>query len=62
MENKVTLYIAAHRTGLKYFGKTERYFTQEDLQKYYHGSGIGWKKHGDDVTMEIYGIYIKVRS
>jgi len=63
MENKVTLYIATHRTGLKYFGKTERYFTQEDLQKYYHGSGIGWKKHlkkhGDDVTMEIYGIYKK---
>jgi len=60
--NKVTLYIATHnRTRKKYFGKTTCYFTQEDLQKYYHGSGIYWKKHlkkhGDDVTMEIYGIY-----
>jgi len=62
MKNKVTLYIATHNiTGLKYFGKTNRYFTQEDLQKYYHGSGIKWKQHLienlDDVTMEIYGIY-----
>ena len=63
-EQKVCLYIATHnKTGLKYFGKTTRYFTQEDLQKYYHGSGLYWKshldKHGDDVTMEIYGIYKK---
>jgi len=61
-ENKVTLYIATHnKTGLKYFGKTTRYFTEEDLQKYYHGSGKYWLrhlyKHGDDITMEIYGIY-----
>jgi len=62
MENKVTLYIATHnKTGLKYFGKTTRYFTEEDLQSKYHGSGKYWKrhlkKHGDDVTMKIYGIY-----
>lgn len=62
MENQVTLYIAIHnKTEKKYFGKTTRYFTEEDLQKYYHGSGVYWKnhlnKHGDDVTMEIYGIY-----
>ena len=62
MKNKVTLYIATHnKTGLKYFGKTTRYFTEEDLQKNYHGSGVYWKrhlkKHGDDVTMKIYGIY-----
>jgi len=62
MKNKVTLYIATHnKTGKKYFGKTTRYFTQEDLQEHYHGSGTYWKnylkKHSDDVTMEIYGIY-----
>jgi len=60
--NQVCLYIATHnKTGLKYFGKTTRYFTQEDLQSKYHGSGVYWnnhlKVHGDDVTMEIYGIY-----
>jgi hypothetical protein len=62
MKNKVTLYIATHNTtGLKYFGKTIRYFTQELLQEKYHGSGVDWNKHllenNDDVTMEIYGIY-----
>lgn len=62
MNTKVTLYIAEHnKTGKKYFGKTTMYFTEEDLQKYYHGSGVYWnnhlKKHGDDVTMKIYGIY-----
>jgi len=61
--NKITLYIATHKTGLKYFGKTELYFTQEDLQKSYHGSGIGWKEYlienGDLVTMELYGIFNK---
>jgi len=62
MKNRVTLYIATHnKTGLKYFGKTEKYFTQEELQKYYHGSGAYWKNHlkkyGNDVTMEVYGIY-----
>jgi len=62
-QEKVTLYIATHKTGYKYFGKTELYFTQEELQKSYHGSGIGWKEYllqnGDDVTMEIHGIYNK---
>jgi len=62
MEDKVTLYIATHnKTGKKYFGKTTRYFSEQDLQKYYHGSGSYWldhlNKHGDNVTMEIYGIY-----
>ena len=57
-ENKVTLYIVTHNTtGLKYFGKTTRYFTQEDLQENYHGSGSYWKnhlkKHKDDVTIVI---------
>jgi len=60
--DKVTLYIATHnKTGFKYFGKTNRFFTEKDLQEKYHGSGLRWlrhlKKHGDDVTMEIYGIY-----
>ncbi len=62
--DKVTLYIATHNTtGLKYFGKTTKYFTEIDLQENYHGSGTYWtnhlKKHGDDVTMEIYGVYSK---
>ncbi len=61
MENKVTLYIATHNiTGKKYFGKTIKWFTVEDLQERYHGSGPKWvnhlKKHGDKVTMEIYQI------
>lgn len=59
---KVTLYIATqNKTGLKYFGKTLKYSTEDTLQKYYHGSGLYWRRHlnihGDDVTMEIYGIY-----
>lgn len=64
MANKrlVTLYIAKHNiTGLKYFGKTTKWFTEEDLQKHYHGSGTYWKRHlkshGNDVTMSIYGIF-----
>lgn len=62
MNNKVTLYIAEHNeTGLKYFGKTVKYFTEEDLQKHYHGSGVYWnrhlKKHGNDVRMKIYGVF-----
>ena len=62
MKDKVTLYIATHNiTGKKYFGKTVKWFTQEDLQKNYHGSGVEWrehlKEHTDDVTMEIYGIF-----
>lgn len=62
MENKVTLYIATHNiTGKKYFGKTCKWFTKEDLQKNYHGSGVYWnrhkKKHGDkDIMMEIYQV------
>ena len=59
---KITLYIATHNiTGLKYFGKTNRYLNELELQEKYHGSGTYWrehlKEHGDDVTMEIYGIY-----
>ncbi len=62
MTDKVTLYIAEHNmTGKKYFGRTEVYFTEKDLQKYYHGSGKYWKnhlkKHGNNVTMIIYGIF-----
>lgn len=62
MKDKVTLYIATHnKTGMKYFGKTIRYFTVKDLQENYHGGGKHWNnylvKHGDDVTMEIYGIF-----
>lgn len=62
MENNVTLYIAEHnQTGLKYFGRSSKWFTEDDLQKHYHGSGTDWKNHleefGDDVTMKIYGIY-----
>lgn len=61
MKDKVTLYIATHNTtGLKYFGKTTRYFTVQELQENYHGSGVHWnnhlKIHGDDVTMAIYKI------
>lgn len=61
MENKVTLYIATHvNTGKKYFGKTICHFTEQDLQKHYHGSGSYWvnhkKKHGDLVSMKIYQI------
>lgn len=61
MKERVTLYIATHNiTGKKYFGKTSKWFTSEDLQENYHGSGTYWskhiKKHGDDVTMEIYKI------
>ena len=56
---KVTLYIATHNeTELKYFGKTTKYHTQEELQLYYHGSGTYWKrhlkKHGYDITMEVF--------
>ena len=38
MKNKVTLYIATHNTtGLKYFGKTIKYFDTYSLQENYHG-------------------------
>ena len=59
----VTLYIAHHnQMDIKYFGKTTKYHTQEDLQRYYHGSGTVWNNYwlevyGDDVTMELYGTF-----
>lgn len=61
MNDKVTLYISTHnKTGKKYFGKTKRFFTEEDLNIYYNGSGVIWKSHlqkyGNDVTVEIYKI------
>lgn len=64
MKDKVTLYIASHnKTGKKYFGKTSKYFTEEELQKKYHGSGSYWvrhlNKHGNDVSIHLYGIYDK---
>ena len=57
----ITLYIATHnKTGKKYFGKTQRFFNEEELQRKYHGSGSYWKKHlkkhGDDVTMKIFKV------
>lgn len=60
-ENKVCLYIFTHNiTGLKYFGKTTRYFNEEKLLKY-GGSGTYWenhkKVHGNYLSVEIYGIY-----
>jgi len=53
---KIILYIKTHNiTGLKYFGKTVR-----DPFKY-KGSGKRWlyhlRKHGTDISTEIYGIY-----
>lgn len=50
----IYLYIKVHnKTGLKYFGKTEK----SDVAKY-KGSGIYWRKHinkhGYDVTTRIY--------
>ena len=61
-KTSVILYIATYNaTGLKYFGRTIRCSNEADLQKYYHGGGVRWrnhlKKHGDNVTMKIYGIY-----
>lgn len=61
-QKKVTLYISEHNiTKKKYFGKTTKYFTEKDLQKYYHGSGKYWKrhlrKHGKDLSIKILGIY-----
>ena len=53
-----TLYVAEHNiTKKKYFGKSDIHHTIENLQKYYHGSGLYWKrhlqKHEDNVTMKI---------
>jgi len=61
IENKVCLYIFTHNiTGLKYFGKTNCNFNKAELLKY-GGSGSYWnkhlKKHGKDISVEIYGIY-----
>ena len=53
----IYLYIKTHNiTGLKYFGKT----TNTDYEAY-KGSGTRWrnhiKKHGYDVTTELYGAF-----
>lgn len=61
MKDKVILYIATqNKTGKKYFGKTSKYVTEEELQRKYHGSGSYWirhlNKHGDDVTMKIFKV------
>lgn len=53
----IYLYIKTHnKTGLKYFGKTKN----EDYHSYM-GSGTYWgnhiKKHGYDVTTELYGAF-----
>ncbi len=53
----ITLYVKTHNvTGLKYFGKT----TAKDAHKY-RGSGKYWlrhiKKHGNDVTTTIVGVF-----
>src|SRR5713101_5315832 len=53
----ITLYIKTHNiTRLKYFGKT----TRNNPEKY-KGSGVYWKKHikkhGNNVTTEIFGKY-----
>lgn len=59
---KIILYIKTHNaTGLKYFGKTNRIDPEN-----YIGSGKYWKrhikKHGYDVTTEIYGIFDNLDS
>lgn len=53
------LYIKTHnKTGLKYFGKSKKSF--EKFKKY-NGSGTYWqkhiKKHGNDITTRIYGVF-----
>jgi hypothetical protein len=60
--SKVALYIAHHnKIDIKYFGKSSKYLTEEELQKYYHGSGKLWNnilnKYGDDVRMELFGVF-----
>ena len=57
----VCLYIFTHNiTGLKYFGKTINSFDEMSLLNY-GGSGVYWKKHikkhGKDLSVEIYGIH-----
>lgn len=57
---KTYLYVKTHNTtGLKYFGKT----TKNDPFKY-KGSGTYWKKHlkkhGNDISTEIIGIFENV--
>ena len=58
----ITLYINTHNiTGLKYFGKTNRFHSIELLQNSYHGSGTKWLEHleifGDDISIDILGTY-----
>ena len=53
------LYIKTHnKTGLKYFGKSQKSF---GIFEKYSGSGAYWikhlRKHGNDVTTRIYGIF-----
>lgn len=63
MDKIITLYIATHNvTNKKYFGKTIRWITLDEYRDvHYHGSGTYWKnhllKHGNDVSIEIYGIF-----
>ncbi len=59
LSKQVTLYIGlCHGSGCRYFGKTTRYHTTEDLQKYYWGSGPLWVRHysefGSEVEMSVY--------
>jgi len=62
MNERVTLYIATHKKGLKYFGKSKKCHDLDSLMKY-GGSGKYWlrylNKHGKDITMEILGTYPK---
>lgn len=58
----IYLYIKIHnKTGLKYFGKT----TRKNPEKYI-GSGKHWKahvkKHGNDVTTTILGVYHDIQE
>ena len=57
----VALYILEHKeTKLKYFGKTSKYFSNEEIMRY-GGSGVYWnrhlKKYGKNISVKIYGIY-----
>lgn len=56
LDPPVHLYVKTHNvTGLKYFGRT----IKDPLK--YKGSGLHWlrhlKKHGDDVSTEVIGVY-----
>tara|TARA_R110000822_G_scaffold262748_1_gene387106 strand:+ start:128 stop:703 length:576 start_codon:yes stop_codon:yes gene_type:complete len=57
--SEVALYILTHnQTGLKYFGKTTKHFTEKDIVEKYGGSGVKWRKHldehGYDISAKIY--------